>query len=90
MADWDIGDAPTVSVTWADAAGMAIDAMTVVTVKKPDGSTLAPTATHGATGVYTVNIEFDQPGFWRFRFVASGGLTAAEEKTLFVRRSVVL
>jgi hypothetical protein len=39
-----------------------------------------------ATGVYHRDIDLTEHGTWTVRWVATGAVVGAEEKTLFVRR----
>lgn len=87
MTTYDIGDEVRLSVAFTDAAGAAADPTTVTcTVRKPDGSTLTPTATStGSTGAYRADIQPDQTGNWYYRFAGTGALVAAEEGQFYVR-----
>ena len=89
---FDIGDAPT--LTWRlysdQAKTIPADATVELSVKKPDGTSLTPDVDHVETGVYSAVVDIDQYGPWRYRWVATGALKAAEEGTIQVRKSLVL
>lgn len=42
------------------------DSTDAVTVYKPDGTTVTPAVTHGATGNYSAQITLDQPLWWEY------------------------
>lgn len=85
MTTYDIGDEVRLSVAFTDADGVAADPTTVTcTVRKPDGSTLTPSAT-GSSGSYHADIQPDQTGNWHYRFAGTGALVAAEEGQFYVR-----
>ena len=68
-------------------AGVAIDATSVVfRLKKPDGTIVTPSTTHGATGVYTADYVVDQAGEWYLRWEATSP-TTTHEAPFFVRDS---
>ncbi len=90
MSSWDRGDAPTLYVEWRNVAGALTATVTTLTVRKPDGTTITPAVTSPSTGRYEAIIPVDQAGTWSYRWVTAGALTAAEEGTLYVRRSAVL
>jgi len=92
---YDIGDRPTVTAVFTDAAGTPTDPSTVVAiVRTPAGvetTTTTPNAAivNTATGVWTFTLPtaFDAGGNWRVRIKGTAGLIVAAETTLAVRAS---
>jgi hypothetical protein len=91
MADYDIGDKPTITATFTNEAGTLTDPSTVAfMVRTPAGvETSAAFTTHPSTGVYTYQLPtFDLAGTWIVRSKATGAtLTGAKEDRFEVRRS---
>lgn len=87
----DIGDLVELSAAFTNGATppVAADPTAVtLTVKDPTGATVAGTTpTHGATGAYTYNLAITASGVWRYRFVGTGAVVAAEEAKVFARQS---
>ncbi len=90
MSSWDVGDAPTLWVEWRNPGGDLTGTITLLTLRRPDGTTTTPTVTNPSTGRYEAVITVDQPGTWSYRWVTTDVLEAAEEGRLYVRRSAVL
>lgn len=92
---YDIGDRPTVTATFTDAAGALTDPSTVVAiVRTPAGvetTTTSPNAAlvNTSTGVwaFTLPTALTAAGNWRVRIKGTAGLIAAAETTLAVRAS---
>jgi nitrogen fixation protein FixH len=92
---YDIGDRPTVTAKFTDAAGTPTDPSTVVAiVRTPAGvetTTTTPNAaivnTAVGTWAFTLPTAFDAGGNWRVRIKGTAGLIAAAETTLAVRAS---
>lgn len=59
--------------------GTPTNTTVAVSVKNPNGTVTAPTATSGGTGVYYVDQVLDVKGRWAVRFAGSGAVVAAVE-----------
>lgn len=89
--DWDIGDRPRVRVEFVDLSDVLGDPQAVtVTVKLPGGTATTITATHVSTGIYDAYVSLSTSGLWAVRAAGTGGLQAAAEAVLTVRRSEVI
>jgi hypothetical protein len=87
---YDVGDGVPIVYTIKAAATV------VCTVTDPDGIDSTPATTQGVgpptvaggppTVTYTAQVAASKPGTWKYRFVASGALTDAEEGLFTVRR----
>jgi hypothetical protein len=86
MADYDIGDVVRLTATFSNVAGVATDTTAVLSLEAPDGTVTTPSVTHGATGVYTVDVTPTAFGVWYYRWSGTGGVTTAEEGAFTVRR----
>jgi hypothetical protein len=92
---YDIGDKPTVTATFTNAAGTLTNPSTVVAIlRTPAGvetTTTSPNAAivNTSTGVwaFTLPSAFDTAGNWQVRIKGTAGLIAAAETTLVVRPS---
>jgi hypothetical protein len=61
----------------------------VCKVMKPDGTVLEFTAAdaelvHDSVGTWTLQLDIDEPGLWRYRFEGTGDVVAAEEASFVV------
>ena len=86
--EYDIGDVVTLRATFRDAAGaLANPGAVTLSVRKPDGTLVAPapTATNPSVGMWEYALSPDQSGWWTYRFTGTGANAAAEEARLFVR-----
>ncbi|MDP9418989.1 MAG: hypothetical protein M3P53_02380 [Actinomycetota bacterium] len=82
----DTGDAVRMRASFTNEAGTATNPTTVVlTVARPDGTTFQPTLANPAIGTFEAIEVLDQPGLWRFKFAASGGVTAVEAGAMYAR-----
>jgi hypothetical protein len=82
VSQWDQGDAVPLVYTLPDTATV------VLTVTAPDGTESTPTlTTSGAapTVTYAGAVLADEPGLWRWRFLATGNITDAEAGHFSVR-----
>lgn len=71
--EYIVGQVITLSDSVANGSGVATDDSTEsVLVYKPDGTTDAPSVSHGATGQYTATYVPDQPGWHEYVFASSG------------------
>jgi len=92
---YDIGDKPTVTATFTNAAGALTNPSTVVAIlRTPAGvetTTTSPNAAivNTSTGVwaFTLPSAFDTAGNWQVRIKGTAGLIAAAETTMAVRAS---
>lgn len=79
-----------ITATFRGLADALADPTAVVcTIKAPDGTTSAPSVTHGSIGVYTADITLNQAGTWRVEWQGTGALIAASDTTLVARASYV-
>lgn len=91
---YDLGDQVRLTASFTNSDGTAIDP-TVITVKyaAPDGSVTDLTydidlnVIREADGAYYVDFVPPAAGTWRYRWEASGAVTAAAEGAFQVRRS---
>lgn len=78
---YDVGDTATVTTELRDADGELIAATVVITVTKPDGTTLTPVpdvVSNGGTGLYKALVPVSVAGTWRYKWTASGAVTAVD------------
>lgn len=76
--EYTVGDQPTLTATFAAAAGTPVDPTAVtITVHKPNGTTVNPSPAHVSTGVYQVTVFLDTPGVWKWKAVGTGAAVAA-------------
>lgn len=90
---YQVGDAVTLSVTWRTAAGVTVDASTILTVTDPDGVVTTPPPAHvgeAGSGQYSVTFVVDKPGTWLYRWTASDAITATEYDQITVSSQRVL
>jgi hypothetical protein len=88
---FDIGDRPTITVTFSNEAGTATSPSTVVfLVRTPAGVESSNAATSNpSTGVYTYTFPtITESGVWSWRAKGTAGLIAATEGRFNVRTSV--
>lgn len=85
-ATYDIGDRIRITASFVNSAGAATNPTAVaVTVRKPDGSTTAPSASSDVVGTWYADVDPDQHGNWFYRFAGTGALVVAEESQFYVR-----
>lgn len=73
MAYYDLGDSVALAIQVTDPAGALIDATSaVVTITRPDGTTISPTVDHTATGKYQASIVATGGGRYVARWVTTG------------------
>jgi len=80
---FNIGDRPKLTYI-AKVDGTPTDATVILTVTRPDGTTLTPTPDHTGLGTYTANIDVDMDGLWTFLWSATGAVTDTEDGTFRV------
>lgn len=86
MANWDIGDSLTLTVSFTNASSVLTSPTTVVlTVKAPNGTTTTPVVTNDSTGVYHATYAPTMDGNHWYRWDGTGALTVAEEGGFYVR-----
>lgn len=91
MADWDIGDGLTLSVSIADTTGALVDPTTVVlTVLPPDGVSATPAVVKDGVGLYHGTYAPTQSGNHWYRWSGTGTVVVAEEGIFNVRTRRVL
>lgn len=78
MTIYDVGDLVTLSTAVIDAAGTPTDATMALVVTKPDGTTVSPSITHGATGAYSATQSATAAGVWPYTWTASGTVEAVD------------
>lgn len=95
MADYQIGDQPTVTgyFTAIDTGLPANPSAITIQVRKPDGTVTSYTqadATNPAVGTWRFSFPapLDQDGLWRVRFAGTAGVVAAAETSFSVDCSV--
>lgn len=90
---FDIGDRVSLSATFKNADTDAlVDPTTVVlTVEKPNGTTVNPTVSHPSTGLYTAAVTpaTGEHGRWWYAFVGTGDVPARQERFFMVRKQQV-
>lgn len=85
-ATYDIGDRVRITASFVNSAGTPTNPTAVtVTVRKPDGQTVSPTASSSVTGTWEADVDPDQHGNWFYRFAGTGALVVAEESQFYVR-----
>lgn len=86
-----IGNRARLTCQFTNAAGTPTAPSSVsISVRRPDGSRLTPTALSGTTtGEYYAEIDLTMAGTWYYRFEASGTLIAAAESQLIVKASAL-
>lgn len=86
----DVGDAVRLRATFRDEAGDLADPTEVaLSLLLPDRSTIDPEPARESLGVWSVVVDVTQSGTWRYRWQATGAVTAAEEGSFDVRRRMV-
>lgn len=64
-----IGESRLVTATFRDTDGVLVDPTSVtLTVRDPSGDTTNPPIDNPSTGVYTATIDFDESGWWNWRW----------------------
>lgn len=94
---YDKADGSRLSVQFQTLAGDALDPSVITfTLKKPGSASVA--YTYGGSpslimrtgvGAYYIDVNLDVSGIWRYKWIGSGDLIAAEEGSIFVRASNV-
>ncbi len=76
---YDVGDEATVTTELRDVNGDLVAATVTILVTKPDATTATPTVeSNGGTGLYKSSFAVDQVGTWRYKWTASGAITAVD------------
>lgn len=77
---YDVGDVATISTELRDANGDLINATVAITITKPDGTIYSPTPSVSTTGtgLYRASWSVADVGTWRYKWSASGAVTAIE------------
>lgn len=81
---YDVGDLARLTFSLTDVAGAPANGTVVLTVTKPDDSTVTPTVANPATGSYTADVSLDQAGRWTYRWVSTGAVVASQSDVLNV------
>lgn len=87
---YDPGDLVEVSAAFADVNGVATAPANVVCkVRDPLGVITTLSASPGATGVYTAEVDLTNatPGKWFYQFAGIGGCQAAGVNSFYVNES---
>jgi len=82
---YDLGDAVPLIYTISATASVTL------TVTAPDGTVSTPGLTQGGAPpkvTYTADVPATQAGTWRYRFVATGAVTDAEQGQFYVQADV--
>lgn len=93
MNAYDIGDVATLASAFT-VSGTPTDPTTItLKVKTPAGvettyTYAAAELTRASAGVFTRDQDCTEAGVWTYRFVGTGAVKAAGERTFNVRRSV--
>jgi hypothetical protein len=88
----DIGDQVRLGATFTNLSGAPSDPTNIsLTVTTPGHATVTYTyagaeLTKTGTGVYYKDLDLTSHGVWKFRWMGTGAIVAAEPGTLFVRR----
>lgn len=88
---FDHGDVIRLKTTIEELGTAADPGTLVLTILKPDGSTVTYTygtdadVVRNTTGVYYVDYEIDQPGRHRYSWTSTGAAQAYEKETFDVR-----
>lgn len=73
---YDLGDGVSLRHTVYDSSGTPTAATVVLTITKPDATTVTPTLSTPSTGVYVnVPVTTDATGIWRYSWSISGAVT---------------
>jgi hypothetical protein len=78
-----LGDSATLVYT-LKVAGQLTDADVTLVLTAPDNSHPTADLTRTSLGIYQAVVALDQAGLWRYRFVATGAATDAEDGAFFV------
>lgn len=79
-----LGQRVSLRTTVTDAAGVATDATTVLTVTAPDGTVTTPAVTHPGTGLYSADVTFNQAGDWLRVWSTSGAIVSTDVDQIHV------
>lgn len=83
---YDLADVVPLTVTIRDAAGAPADGGTVVlTIERPDGTTVTPSVAHAGTGVYQVDYPPTMAGRHVAQWVCTGANTSGYTDVFDVR-----
>lgn len=76
---YDVGDEATVTTELRDIAGTPTDATVSISVTAPDDTTSTPNVVgNGGTGLYKSSFPVTQAGTWRYKWTASGAISAVD------------
>lgn len=88
---FDVGDMVLLTGTFTDLNEIPADPNTVtLKVRDPQGNITEYAEVdmaHPETGTWSYELLLTRGGEWTYRFAGTGGLVAAGEKTILVRRS---
>jgi hypothetical protein len=88
---YDVGDEVVLEATFKDPKTKALVEPTTVKCTVIDGKNQSSTYTAAnSKGTYSVAVDANHKGTWRYRFVATGGFKAAAESWFEVRPQMVL
>jgi hypothetical protein len=82
---FDLGDTAFLAFTVTSTADRKVDATVVLTITKPDGTTVTPSVDHDAVGEYSVSYVPTVEGRHVIRWTATGTATKARTDILNVR-----
>lgn len=92
--EYDIGSSVQLSAAFFNNAGILADPTAIaLRVKDPTGTVTVYTGaqvTRQEAGIYSLNLALAHPGRYFYRFEGTGGVLAAADNMLFVRKSPVL
>ncbi len=90
LKESDVGDPLRLRSTYTNESGAAANPTTVVlTLRDPAGVVTTPAVTNPAVGTFENLLVPATPGVWRFRWDASGGVTASDPGAFYVRPRAV-
>ena len=86
MSDpYRIGTEVTISVDFADLAGVPADPSTVIAmIRRPDGTENTVSTTNPTTGRHVMRVVLNQSGAWVWRMKGTAGLIVAIEGAIEV------
>lgn len=84
--EYIVGQPITLSDSVQNAAGVLTDDATdAALVYKPDGTTAAPSVSHGTTGQYTAVYTPDQAGWHEYVFTSTGAASGRGRGRFYVQ-----
>lgn len=82
-----IGDTVTVQAKFYVDRVLTDPSTVAVTVQDPSGDQTAPSVLSSGTGIKYVQIDADEAGRWRFRWVSTGTAKGVKEGGFYVNSS---